>query len=121
AGQNAHDRAAVAAVLLESRDFVWVQAEGTAVSGSPEALAAFAQEWQGTWKLDPQMQELRIATPAPGVAVLITPLLITAGDPGRYPSTAPVRWEGVLVKTGSGWRIAAIFTTPLPSHHGPGG
>ena len=77
-------------------------------------MAAYAKEWRGTWHLDPQLSELRIATIAPGVAVLITPLLLTDADPGEQPSAEPIRWGGVFVKTASGWRISSIFITPYP-------
>src|SRR5580700_4979239 len=40
AGQNAHDRAAVAAVLLDSQDFVWTPYGGEAVWGYRAALEA---------------------------------------------------------------------------------
>src|ERR1700733_7931355 len=50
AGQNAHDRAAVAAVLLDSQDFVWTSYGGEAVWGYREALEAFERQWQGTRK-----------------------------------------------------------------------
>jgi hypothetical protein len=80
-------------------------------------MAAFQKEWKASWHLNPQLSELRIATVAPGVALLITPLLYTFGDPGEKPTTLPVRWGGVFVKTATGWRIASIFITPFPSWH----
>jgi hypothetical protein len=113
AGQNAHDRGVVSEVLLDSRDFVWVQYGGNSVWGYREALEAFEGAWKGSWKLDAQMQEPRIASVSPGVAVLIAPLLFTEGAPGKNPSTIPIRWGGVFVKTKSGWRISSIFITPL--------
>jgi SnoaL-like protein len=118
AGQNAHDRAVVSEVLLDSKDFVLAQYRGNSIWGYQEALEAFEESWKGTWKLDPQMAELRIATVSPGVAVLITPLLVSEGDPGN-PSTLPVRWSGVFVKTRSGWRISSIFITPFESWRAP--
>jgi len=121
AGQNAHDRAVVSEVLLDSRDFVWAQYGGNSIWGYKEAIEAFEEAWKGTWKLDPQMQELRIASVSPGVAVLITPLLSTEGDPGKNPSTIPIRWGGVFVKTKSGWRISSIFITPFESWGAPKG
>ncbi len=121
AGQNAHDRAVVSEVLLDSRDFVWAQYGGNSIWGYKEAMEAFEEAWKGTWKLDPQMQELRIASVSPGVAVLITPLLSTEGDPGKNPSTIPIRWGGVFVKTKSGWRISSIFITPFESWRAPKG
>jgi hypothetical protein len=121
AGQNAHDRAVVSEVLLDSKDFVCAQYGGNSIWGYTEALEAFEEVWKGTWKLDPQTEELRIASVAPGVAVLITPLLSTVGGPGTNPSTIPIRWGGVFVKTKSGWRISSIFITPFESWRAPKG
>jgi hypothetical protein len=119
AGQNAHDRAVVSEVLLDSKDFVLAQYHGNSIWGYQEAMEAFEESWKGTWKLDPQMAELRIASVSPGVAVLITPLLFSEGDPGKNPSTVPVRWGGVFVKTRSGWRISSIFIAPFESWRAP--
>lgn len=109
---NAHDRSAVAAVLLDSRNFVLAPSRGEAIWGSQPGLDALAQGWKGSWKLDPQMPEARIASVAPESAILVTPLLLTEG-----PTTVPVRWSGVFVRTRSGWRIAAIFMTPYADWH----
>jgi hypothetical protein len=119
AGQNAHDRALVSEALLDSKDFVLAQYRGDSLWGYREAMEAFAESWKGTWKLDPQLADLRIAIVSPGVAVLITPLLFSEGEPGKNPSTVTVRWGGVFVKTASGWRIASIFITPFESWRAP--
>jgi hypothetical protein len=50
----------------------------------------FREGWNGSWHLDPQLSELRIATVAPGVALLITPLLFTEGDPAFAASSFTV-------------------------------
>lgn len=121
AGQNAHDRAAVSDVLLDSKDFVWAQMGGNSLWGHKEAMDAFQEQWKGTWTLDPQLKEVRVASAAPNVAVLITPLLFTQGDPGGKPSTVPIRWSGVFVKTAGGWRISSIFITPFASWHAMSG
>jgi ketosteroid isomerase-like protein len=121
AGQNAHDRAVVSDVLLDSKDFVWAQMGGSSLWGHKEAMDAFQEQWKGTWTLDPQLKEVRIASVAPNVAVLITPLLFTQGDPGGKPSTVPIRWSGVFVKTAAGWRISSIFITPFASWHAMSG
>src|ERR1700728_3313900 len=87
AGQNSHDASVVSAVLLKSRDFVWAQGGGQSIWGFDEAMAAWKSAWKGSWHLDPQPNELRIARIAPGVALLITPLQLTSADPGEQPST----------------------------------
>jgi hypothetical protein len=121
AGENAHDRAVVSDVLLDSKDFVWAQLGGNSLWGHKEAMDAFQEQWKGTWTLNPQFREVRIASVAPNVAVLITPLLFTQGGPGEKPSTVPIRWSGVFVKTSSGWHISSIFITPFKSWKAPSG
>jgi hypothetical protein len=121
AGQNAHDRAVVSEVLLDSKDFVWAQIGGSTLWGHKEAMDAFQEQWKGTWKLDPQLKEVRIAGVAPNVALLIVPLLFTQGDPGQKPSAAPVRWSGIFVKASSGWHLSSIFITPFKGRQAPGG
>jgi hypothetical protein len=78
-------------------------------------MAKWKSEWNGSWHLDPQLSDLRITRIAPSVFLLISPLLLTEGDPGEQPSTDPVRWAGVFVKTASGWRIASLIVTPYPN------
>jgi hypothetical protein len=114
AGQNTHDSSVVSDVLVRSRDFVWAQGGGQSVWGFDEAMAAWKSRWKGGWHLDPQLEGLRITRIAPGVALLITPLLLTSADPGEQPSTEPIRWAGVFVKTAGGWRIASLVITPYP-------
>jgi SnoaL-like domain len=122
AGQNARDRAAVSQVLLDSKEFVLGQSGGNSVWGYKESLDAFEAAWQGTWILDPQTKELRIASASPGTCVLVTPLLFTQGPAGKTPSTVAIRWSGVFVKTPTGWRISSIFVTPFASWRAaPGG
>jgi hypothetical protein len=115
-GQNAHNRSAVADTLLDSPDFIWAQPRGNSVWGSRAALDAFEQSWTGTWRLDPQLAEVRIGMVAPGTALLVATVLIAQG-----PTTVPVRWAGVFIKNKSGWRIASIVETPFndwrPSGH----
>jgi hypothetical protein len=106
--QNAHDRSGVGDLLLDSPDFLWAQPRGNSIWGSRAALDAFEQSWTGTWRLDPQLAELRVGTLGPGMAMLVAPVLIAQG-----PTTVPVRWSGVFVKGRSGWRIASIVETPF--------
>ena len=112
-GQNAHDPAMVSGTLLDSQDFVWAQSGGTTIWGRAKAMEAFQDDWKGTWKLEPQIQELRLASIAPGVAILITPALFTQGAAGEVAAAIPIRWGGVFVKTPAGWRISSIFITPF--------
>ena len=112
--QNDHDPSALSNVLVKSRDFVWAQGGGQSIWGFDEAVAAWKSAWKGTWHLEPQLNGLRIARVSPSVALLVTPILLTNGDPGEQPSTDPIRWAGVFVKTAAGWRMSSLIITPYP-------
>jgi hypothetical protein len=112
ASLNAHDRIAVSEALIDSPDFVWARLSGASIWGRRESLDALQGEWQGTWSVEPQPGPPRISRPGPGVAVLITPMVLTHGAPGETPSTTRLRWGGVFVKSGGTWRVASIFDTP---------
>jgi hypothetical protein len=113
--QNDHDPSVLSNVLVKSGEFVWAQGGGQSIWGFDEALAAWKSAWKGTWHLEPQQSELRIARIAPNVALLVTPLLLTNGDPGEQPSTEPIRWAGIFVKTAAGWRMSSLIVTPYPN------
>jgi hypothetical protein len=112
--QNTRDPSVLSNVLVKSHDFVWAQGDGESIWGFDEAMAAWNSEWKGSWHLDPQLNEPRIARIAPGVALLITALQLTSGDPGEQSSTYPIRWAGVFVQTPSGWRLSSLIITPYP-------
>jgi ketosteroid isomerase-like protein len=115
AAQNARDASVLSGVLVKSHEFVWAQYGGQSIWGFNDAMAAWKSAWNGSWHLDPQLNELRISRIAPDVALLITPLLLTSGDPGEQPSTDPVRWAGVFVRNASGWRLSSLIITPYPN------
>jgi hypothetical protein len=117
--QNEHDPSVLSNVLLESRDFVWAQGGGQSIWGFNEAMAAWKSAWKGTWHLEPQLNALRIVRVTSDVALLVTPLLLTSADPGEQPSTDPIRWAGVFVKTAAGWRLSSLIVTPYPGFAKP--
>jgi len=117
--QNDHDPSVLSNVLVKSRDLVWAQSGGQSIWGFDEAMAAWKSAWKGTWHLEPQLNSLRIARVAPNVALLVTPLLLTSADPGEQPSTDPIRWAGVFVKTAAGWRMSSLIITPYPDSDKP--
>ena len=53
--QNAHDIKAVESLLLRSPNFLWIT-RGTPVWGHDAALKRFGALYDGTWRLDPDVQ-----------------------------------------------------------------
>src|ERR1041385_569726 len=56
--QNAHDEKALAGLLLDSPDFLWIT-RGAAVWGHDQAMKRFAVLFQATWKLAPDSPGLK--------------------------------------------------------------
>ena len=72
AAQNAHDIKAVGELLHDSPHFLWIT-RGAPVWGRDAALKRFEALYQGTWSLDPKMDELRTFELQPGVVQLFVP------------------------------------------------
>ena len=113
AAQNAHDSRAVGDLLWDSPQFLWVT-RGTAIWGRQPALARFETLYQGTWRLEPVLAELRIVHVADGVAGIHLPIGFTVGAPGQPAQTTRFLMNQVLVKTGAGWKVASILPIPAP-------
>lgn len=109
--QNAHDAAAVEALLSDSDSFLWIT-RGTAVWGRAQALARFRALYGGTWQLDPDMEAFRVTVAEEGVAVLFVPVVFTIGAAGEAPQKSQFLMNQVLRKGPGGWRIASILPIP---------
>ena len=113
AAQNAHDLKAVGDMLLDSPQFLWIT-RGAPVWGREAALKRFGTLYQGTWSLDPKMDELNVFEIQPGVAqlyVLITFMIAPAGQTAQ-----PSRFlmNQILVKTPDGWKVSSVLPIPVP-------
>lgn len=113
AAQNAHDPAAVEGLLLDAPTFLWIT-KGTPIWGREAAMARFKTLYQGTWKLAPDAQGLRVTRLSEGVAQLYVPILYTLGAPGQPPSDALFLMNMTLVRAPGGWRIASLLPIPVP-------
>src|SRR3954462_11501571 len=67
AAQNAHDLKAVGDLLQDTPLFLWIT-RGQPIWGRDAALKRFEVLYQGTWSLDPKMDELKVIEVQPGVA-----------------------------------------------------
>jgi ketosteroid isomerase-like protein len=117
--QNSRDSTAVADLLVDSADLLWVRRDGTAVWGHHAVLEALQAAWQGSWKWSPTPQPPRIAGLAPDVAALVASISVTEGDRAANPAPVPTRWVGIFVKHGPVWRLASVIMTPLAGGPAP--
>ena len=86
AAHNAHDEKALAALLLDLPDFLWIT-RGTAVWGHDPAMKRFAGLFQGTWQLAPDPSGLKVTIIGEGVAQLFVPIVFTIGNAGQPAQT----------------------------------
>jgi uncharacterized protein (TIGR02246 family) len=111
AAQNAHDEKAVASLLLDSPDFLWIT-RGTAVWGPEAAMKRFAALYQGTWQLEPLPSELKVMIIDDSVAQLFIPITFTIGGAGQSAQTTRFLMNLVLRKTADGWKVSSILPIP---------
>ena len=112
--QNSHDVAGVRELLLDSPNFLWVT-RGAPVWGREAALKRFESLYQGTWKLSPDMSNLKTVLVSESTAQLYIPITFNIGALGQPAPDTPFLMNQTLVKTAAGWRIANILPIPLPA------
>lgn len=112
--QNSHDVIAVRELLLDSPNFLWVT-RGAPIWGRDAALKRFETLYQGTWKLSPDMANLKAVLVSDTTAQLHVPITFNIGAPGQPAPDAAFLMNQTLVKTTAGWRIANILPIPLPA------
>ena len=113
AAQNAHDIKAVGELLHDSPHFLWIT-RGAPVWGRDAALKRFEALYQGTWSLDPKMDELRTFELQPGVVQLFVPITFMISQAGQTAQPARFLMNQVLVKTADGWKVSSILPIPAP-------
>jgi uncharacterized protein (TIGR02246 family) len=113
AAQNAHDLKAVGELLQDSPQFLWIT-RGTAVWGRDAALKRFEALYQGTWSLDPKMDELKVSELQPGVVQLYVPMTFMISPAGQTAQPTRFLMNQVVVKTADGWKVSSILPIPAP-------
>lgn len=112
--QNSHDVVAVRELLLDSPNFLWVT-RGAPIWGRDAALKRFETIYQGTWRLSPDIANLKAVLVSDTTAQLYVPITFNIGAPGQPAPDVPFLMNQTLVKTNAGWRIANILPIPLPA------
>jgi hypothetical protein len=114
AAQNAHDIKTAESLLLGSRDFLWVT-RGTAVWGQEVAIKRFAALYEGTWRLEPDLPNLKIIFLGTGVAQLYVPIMFMIGAAGQTPQQTRFLMNQILVATPDGRKVSSILPIPAPA------
>jgi uncharacterized protein (TIGR02246 family) len=113
AAQNAHDLKAVGELLQDSPQFLWIT-RGMPIWGRDAALKRFEALYQGTWSLDPKIDELRVIELQPGVVQLYAPITFMISPAGQTAQPTRFLMNLVVVKTADGWKVSSILPIPAP-------
>jgi hypothetical protein len=108
AAQNAHNAGDVKAMLWNSPSML-LFARGVETRG-PEAVAArFKEYYEGTWHLEPDMSQFRVATISSDVVQILVPIVFTRGLRGNPPQDNTFLISQTFVRDATGWHVASIL------------
>jgi hypothetical protein len=108
AAQNAHNVRDVKAMLWNSPSML-LFARGVETRG-PEAVAArFKEYYEGTWHLEPDMSQFRVAAISSDVVQILVPIVFTRGLPGNPPQDNTFLISQTFVHDATGWYVASIL------------
>lgn len=113
AAQNAHDLNAVAEILQDSPQFLWVT-RGTAVWGRDAALKQFEASYKGTWLLEPKFDEVKVSELSSGVVRVMAPSIFTIAPPGKTAEPRRFLLTQFYVMTPAGWKLSTIVPYAVP-------
>ena len=111
--QNAHDLRAVGEILQDLPTMFWIT-RGQVYLGRDAALKRFGEYYQGTWELEPKVNEIKVIELSPGVAQLFAPTIFRIAPPGQIAQPSLFLLNQIYVKEPSGWRLASIFPILVP-------
>ncbi len=112
AAQNAHDLNAVAGMLLDSPNFLWIT-RGAPVWGRSDALSRFQKLYVGTWQLDPDWAAFCIVVAESHVGEIFVPIAFTIGAPEQPAQETHFLMTMVLAKQDTDWKVASILPIPI--------
>jgi hypothetical protein len=82
--QNAHDAKALAGLLADSPDFLWIT-RGNVIWGREAALQRFSKLYEGTWQLEPEAGTLKVCGSGPTPRSCMSPSTSAPAGRGSRP------------------------------------
>jgi ketosteroid isomerase-like protein len=108
--QNARNLDAVGAQFIDSPDFLWVS-DGKSFWGRKATLERMSQFQRAeVWRVEPALDQAKVVEVTDTSAFLHMPLDLVIGDAAK-PDRITFLVSILCVKSGSDWKIAALFTT----------
>ncbi|MGO4522977.1 nuclear transport factor 2 family protein [Dyella sp. 2RAF44] len=116
AAESAHDIRGIDAVLARAlpgqSDPVNFVARAYRFWGREAVLEHFRSVFEGTWRFEPEMEEIKVLPISADVAHIFAPTNITTGLAGGSETTYRFLVNEFAVRTHDGWRIASIVPVP---------
>jgi len=116
AGATAKDIDAMDAVFARTSagqaDTVSFIARAYRYWGRDEVLAHFRKIFAGTWRFEPDEEQIRVTLLGNDVAQIFAPTRITAGPEGQPATTSQFYMTEFALRTTDGWRISSIIAVP---------
>jgi hypothetical protein len=91
----------------------WIT-RGQVYLGRDAALKRFGEYYQGTWALEPKINEIKVIQITASVAQLFAPTVFRIAPAGQSAQPTLLFLNQIYVKEGSGWRLASIFPILAP-------
>ena len=116
AAESAHDIGRMEAVLAQAEpgqpDPVNFVARAYRFWGREAVLEHFRSVFTGTWRFEPEVEEIKVLPISADVAHIFAPTHITAGPAGGEEATYRFLVNEFAVRTSDGWRITSIVPVP---------
>jgi hypothetical protein len=108
AAQNAHNVSDVKDMLWNSPSMLWF-ARGIETRGREAVADHFREYYEGTWHLEPDMSQFRVAAISEDVMQILVPIVFTRGLPGSPPQNNTFLISQTFVRDATGWHVASIM------------
>jgi hypothetical protein len=79
-------------------------------------MQKFQAFYKGTWKIEPDMAQFRAMSLGDNAAEIFIPLVLTVGPPDQPAKPTKIVLNQVVVRVGSGWRVASLLPIPVASY-----
>jgi ketosteroid isomerase-like protein len=116
AAESAHDITGMEAVLAQAvegqPDPVNFVARAYRFWGREAVLEHFRTVFTGTWRFEPEVEDIKVLPISTDVAHIFAPTYITTGPAGGSETTYRFLVNEFAVRTRDGWRITSIVPVP---------
>ena len=82
---------------------------GVETRGAEAVAARFKEYYGGTWHLEPDMSQFRVAVISGDVMQILVPIVFTRGLPGAPPQNNTFLISQTLVRDANSWYVASIL------------